>query len=103
MSIIILIALESMSIITSIALPRARTLIPFNSTSGRPQPPYLFFKRVRFLIEPLLFGSGGLRAAQFFKSFADREFGCLSHGRSIPDTKTRKALRFGYLAAPEFI
>src|SRR6185369_4991089 len=72
-----------MSIIISIALPRVRALIPFNSTPGRPQPPYLLFKRVRFLIEPLLFGSGRLRTAQLFKSFADREFGCWSHARSI--------------------
>jgi len=55
----------------SIALSRARTLVSFKPTSRRLQAPYLFFERVRFLIEPLLFGSGRLGAAQLFKSFAD--------------------------------
>jgi len=42
------------------------------------QAPYLFFKLVRFLVEPRHLGSGRLGTAQIFESFVYREFGYFS-------------------------
>jgi hypothetical protein len=65
-------------------------VVPLNALSSGSQEPYLFVKRLFFLIEPRHPRFWRIGAAQLVENLADGKFGYFSHGKTPPDEAALK-------------